>query len=79
MIVFEYFPFINDTFNLSILECKFRRAAVDATYAVAFNLSILECKFFMEMGTGKTRTLLISPYWNVNLKIIEGAATKEDF
>ena len=33
-----------DSFNLSILECKWHSGATDAVLGSGFNLSILECK-----------------------------------
>ena len=55
-----------DTFNLSILECKWFYVGVLVQILQPFNLSILECKSGnITFGYYKLR-LLISPYWNVN-------------
>ena len=55
------------TFNLSILECKLvLRWDVNAR-SITFNLSILECKSTSIIALVTWSSLLISPYWNVNV------------
>ena len=55
------------SFNLSILECKSKFALGDKYHIFGFNLSILECKSAGDTITVPRYTVLIYPYWNVNL------------
>ena len=57
---------ISRPFNLSILECKWRKLLPYRVQPHTFNLSILECKCPAIVGAVNTPPLLISPYWNVN-------------
>ena len=52
--------------NRNILECKFVQGRCISGAYFCINRNILECKLFMEQGTGKSITVLIETYWNVN-------------
>ena len=54
-------------FNLSILECKFIQHNQRVQCLDGFNLSILECKSLSLPCFCAIRSVLIYPYWNVNV------------
>ena len=55
-----------DSFNLSILECKYQCENQQRKDPYGFNLSILECKSSLTWYSLLLFTVLIYPYWNVN-------------
>ena len=75
-VVFIYpFCYTAIAFNLSILDCKFKRNRNHSGGIHSFNLSILDCKgvcpFFYIFGG----SLLIYPYWIVNIAFVSDAST----
>ena len=54
----------SSSFNLSILECKYKVTGVTVSSSTSFNLSILECKYTY------VGVLQMAP-WRFNLSILE--------
>ena len=55
-------------FNLNLLECKLLFSVITAFLAKSFNLNLLECKSEKPTETKSGISVLISTYWNVNIR-----------
>ena len=63
----DHFYDEKNSFNRTILECKFYKDVVVLKNRVSFNRTILECKLIYTQYLSIVRTVLIEPYWNVNI------------
>ena len=66
--LFNLFIASDSSFNLNLLECKSSPALCQAVSHLRFNLNLLECKFSWTPIAEFCITVLISTYWNVNLR-----------